>query len=1682
MADAQTIDKLAVEITTSIKGESKLKRFSDALSQLATTSQSINTSNLAQTATHLKSFSSALSGINTNGVKNFANAINRLSSINGNMTGLDNLSKSIINLTNSATNTDGITRLANALNRLARADMSKFNSSGLSQISSTIQTLVGSLAGAEKVDAGITRLVTAFAKLADSGKYIGNVTTELPKIGTALTSLVSGLANIGTVDANISRLVEGIAKLTSAGKKAAETTANLDRFGDAVVRLVRKLQGVGGINTNLANTIQGLGNLASSGQKFTAFAAQANVSTTNLGGSFSRLGSIVWRTINPFNSFAEKLGHTKKQSKGLASAIGKLYAGYFMLFRGIRGIGSAAGSAQDYVEAFNYFNVAMQRIGDDSKDQYKRFGWESAEAYAESFQDRFTQLQKTMTGYDVNSRTGDLEYTGGRNLGLNIKDVMQYQAQVAQISNSVGQLGEVSIMASKAMSMVAADLSSLTNTDLVQVQENLVSGFNGMTRAVYKYGINITQANLQQIAYNHGVQTSVAKLSMAAKQQLRLIGILEQSKVAWGDLNRTLNQPANMLRRLQAGFANLGRTIGSLFLPLLNMVYPVLNAIVSVLQQFFGWIAKLLGVKMPDMSSALKMPEDIGGASDDMGDLSDNTGKAAKNAKKLTDNIQGFDEINKLDKLDDASGGGGSGGGGGGLGDIDLSDDIKSLLDQLNDAWAKKYEDKVATIAERIKNALLRGWNRGGDFKDLGISFGKWITNGLKKINWSKIKEVCTKLVRSIATFLNGAIEGADWKVIGETFAEGLNTVVDMAYTWWSTFDWLAFGKRLATGLNAAINKFDWAKFGKLLGTRLRGMIQLAFGFITEFDFTNLGDKIATAINNFLADMGKIDPRTGLSGWSELGKTISDAIKGILDTIITVLDKADWDAIGNAIADFFGNIDWIGIFQRVGQVIVKALGGAIKAAITAFKKDPWGMATALASVLGIVFAYKKLIGFFDGFRLMFARGMEGSLLRAMNGIGKGNAFASASGGIFSRIKNMFSKLFNGSGGGLFSSLFSGATTGASAGFFSKIFSGFGGSAMAGGVASSTSLAVQNGLTSGLSAVDVNKAFMASGLGGSGGKIASLVGKGGLIAAAFAATAGTGLAIGKLINWNIDEETEAHEAYSKAGHFQGKSLSKKYIDTSNNIKNRVGGDHSIGNMNYDELKKNYTMLAKKTHRTAIETKTMKTYAKQLKQVYPELAESLDKGVSSFSKAEQSAKRHANILEANEKAAEEFAKKGTLEKAYQDSKKNLDAMEKEYADLVRERDEAKVRLSKGLISEDEFNKINAKVGEYALSLMNVRAAHEQTKQAVDDNRVAIEKYNNLLELGKVSDEEYGKTTDILREKMRKLGVPIDEAKYDIKRLQKMVDNGTLSWKDYKNICKGSYDNQAQLNSAIADAIFNTERFKTAENYLKESMQNANVPQDKQREILKKLKDALAEGRISMKQYEDIVKSCGGNVDLLGKKIKEIPANKNVKISFKAGSIKDVLARIKQIPKTVEVGVTFNGQTSGNLNAQNQSRWMAEQVFKAKGRQGAELTALMKQISIDKKGVVTFKNKSDYKQYADLLKKKGLKVKVAKHAQGGIIEDGLFTMNHHELAGRFTNGKSVVANNQQITEGFAQGITKTLAPAIYSAVKQAMNETSTDSNGNVNVYLDGKQIAENSVKHIQRMNRGTGKSVFA
>lgn len=1404
-----------------------------------------NLSGLANGVSKLGNATKTLSGVKATDYNRIAKGFERFAKIDvGGLSrtasGLNTLANGLSNLGNIQ-NIGGITSAVNAVKNLSKVDMAGFDTSKMTKIANSVSNLATKLSGVSEIESTVTRVVGSLARLSNSGQYISNVTTEFPELGKQVVKLVRKLSSANAIDISITKVVEGIAKLANAGKRVGETVANLKKLGNGVINLLKKLQNAPQINSNVANTIQGLGNLASSGSRISTVSDRASKSTKKLG--------------NALGSLKDKLKSAHKSSKGFVSSIGMFYAKFFLVIRGIKKFGQAIGSAQDYIEEFNYFSVALDKVGKDSANQFKKAGYNSAEEYAGSFRKRFGKLQKQLTGYDVDTNTGDATNNFSHNLGLDLTEVMNYNAAIAQITNSAGMLGETSIDSAKALTMLSADWASLANLDTADVMQNFQSALVGQSRAVYKYGLDITSAGLAQTAMNHGVTESIKNLSQQSKMQLRVLTMLEQSKVAYADLARTINQPANQLRMLQAGFKKLSLTIGSLFMPIVQKLYPYMNAMVMVLQDFAQWVAKLAGIKLGDTDGSRKTPEapDYSDAADDTDKVAKNMDKTAKKTKKAADNLQGFDIVNKLqdnsdsdsDDDDDKNA------------NIDLSKDISDALKNYEKIWDnafKSNKNKAVELYKKMKKAILDAW-KGGDFTSLGSALANWINKGMSNIPWTKIKKTTKKIAKSLATFLNGFVKDLDWTKLGENFSEGLNTWFETSYTFFKTFDWLKFGQSIKEGITAAINTFDGDLAGKSLGAKLRGMIQFAFGVMVDFPYKNLGKKIGDYINGFLEEMGEVRKNTGLTGWQELGKTISDGITGILDTIDTALSTVDWWEVGKAIGDFLSEIEWGKTLLKVGKIIVKGLFNALKVAISAFIRDPLGIAFKLSTVLIGVFAYKKLKILWESLKTVFSNGISNSLISA------------------------------------------------------KINS--------------------KGLTDKFSILG-----------------------------------------------------------SKMGRAMGVALVAAYGWWENSI--TAGGDAKGNVERYASGTDDKSMLLKEV------VQMMDKFG------YGSNTNTVDRLVGRLNKKLESG-------EISEK---------TIRKA----------LNKDYKTMT---DKQSVQ------SAADF-----------LDLLGESKGNVATK--IDKGKKELNDYKPII----TQTTKYSKAVDTLNKKMKKLGISSSESKSIQEKLKKALENGEITWEDYKKITDKNYKSTDALKKKIDSLKPKSVKVKA------ETSGGDDV-------------DSL-QGKVNGLQGKTVtagVKTFGiknlGDLSVAMKTMKNRDINVNIDPKLRKGWYNAVKAQLQQKKFSLDVSASINNVTEGKLKSSVKSMDGRKVNY---GKLTAAINNAKNIVTIGQQGQI-FVNHAE-KELIKMLKKYGLNYET--YANGGFPEDGWFRASHGEMMGKFDNGKSVVANNKQITTGISEAV----APAVYAATKAAIKEELSNANvGGGDVYLDGTKVTTAIMNNAKKISKNKG-----
>lgn len=667
---------------------------------------------------------------------------------------LDSLEVKITGTATKAINS--VDKLINQLTRLSTS-LATVNGSSLSGLANGVSQLGSAMQNMNAGTADFTRLAKNITK-------IGSVdSVALTNTATSLQAVTKAVASISAIPQNATQVTEFAKSLGKLGSKSIENAVvNIPKLGNALNGLMTTLSRAPTVSQNVIQMTNALANLASQGSK-------VGTSSNSLQKSLYGVSTSA-RTAT-------------RSSWNLASAIGKFYATYFMVIRGSKKLIEAIKSTTDYIEAFNYQAVAFGKIGSEWDKDYEKYGYDNATAYAESFQSRVNDTLGKLSGLKVNVQGGLLEESGAKNLGLNIQEVTQYASQLASVTNSLGQTGEATTAITKSMTMLAGDISSLFNVDYSTVAQNLQSGLIGQSRALYKYGIDITNATLATYAYNLGISKSVSEMTQMEKQQLRVLAILDQSKVSWGDLANTINSPSNMLRQFSNNMKEVGMVAGQLFIPILSKVMPVVNGVTIVIKRLLVGLASLMGVKIDFESFGQSGYKDT---SDGLEDISDGYKDVADSAKKATLSLMGFDEINKLQ--DDTSSSKGSSGGGGGS-TIDLTDDIAKAAAEYEAAWNKAFanmENSAVAWADKIEKALEPVRKI---FKDFAI--GDFYAAGQDTSN----------LVAGIFNWFAKAIDDVPWFKIGQKMGDFLAGI-----DWTKVFN--AAGRVIVQGLKGAIELY----------------------------------------------------------------------------------------------------------------------------------------------------------------------------------------------------------------------------------------------------------------------------------------------------------------------------------------------------------------------------------------------------------------------------------------------------------------------------------------------------------------------------------------------------------------------------------------------------------------------------------------------------------------------------------------------------------------------------------------------------------------------------------------------------------------------------------------------------------------------------------------------------------
>ncbi|EPB8152531.1 hypothetical protein ACRTAB_002983 [Clostridium perfringens] len=204
----------------------------------------------------------------------------------------------------------------------------------------------------------------------------------------------------------------------------------------------------------------------------------------------------------------------------------------------------------------------------------------------------------------------------GKAMGLSDQQVKDYSMSLTQCAGDLASFNNISIdMANTALTGVfTGETESLKGLGIVMTQTNLeayalASGFKKvdknstevkkasldvekaqkrLTEATKKYGsssVQAREANLNltsaQEKFNKAMKGSKVELSEAEKVQLRYNYVMDQTKLAHGDYERTSDSAANSAKTFQKSLANLSASFGQFLLALTPLIQVATKVVVA---------------------------------------------------------------------------------------------------------------------------------------------------------------------------------------------------------------------------------------------------------------------------------------------------------------------------------------------------------------------------------------------------------------------------------------------------------------------------------------------------------------------------------------------------------------------------------------------------------------------------------------------------------------------------------------------------------------------------------------------------------------------------------------------------------------------------------------------------------------------------------------------------------------------------------------------------------------------------------------------------------------------------------------------------------------------------------------------------------------------------------------------
>lgn len=902
------IDSLELQIQSNAKGAAAgLDNMVSKLQNLASAVASVDTHRMSGIATAERNIADASVGFKggrSNEIRSLASALNSFDKVNtgavySSANAIEKLAGSMAQISSVNFNAQGIINAAMALNKLGGVKAIS-GTSNLQSVKNDLISFAQGLNSVGTVNFDVTNLVSVISSVSKlGGKSAITATENLPKISKNLLTFIVSLNQLQSLKFDTTGMTSLVASISKLGGKSSTTAiTTIPLLTKSLMTMMNTLSKAPTVSNNLIQMTNALANLASQGNK---------------------VGIASNKISSGFNLMNRSVKTSTSHWKGLASAIGKFYATYFLVIRAIRVLGKAVNYSSDLTEVQNVVDVTFGKMSgkveEFSKNSIKQLGM--SELSVKQYASRFQAMGSAM-GISGNQ-------VGNANAFLNNK------------TNGYVGLSDSMADVSLNLTKLTADMASFYDVSQKDVAEDLQAIFTGQTRPLREYGIDLTQATLKEWALKNGLDADISSMSQAEKTMLRYQYVLANTTDAQGDFARTSDTWANQIRILKQQFQQLGLVIGkgviAAFKPFIRGLNSVLGKVISFSETVLNALGQIFGWKFE--ISAGGITDDIDDASSGMDDLSDGAGNTASGIKDATDAakkfksvVLGIDELNLNEPDNDTgSGSGGSGGSGGGGSSAGSSSGGLTTKMEASDGILKAYESNIKTLYQ------------------LGSYISGTIADSLNAIDWNSVYEKARNFGSGLADFLNGLITPDLFGAVGKTIANSLNTAIYVALSFGEGINAYGYGESVAEGINQFFKNFDFSSLAETLNVWVDNLELFIKGFADKIDWKHVFSGIRDFFSNLEIDtvavsIGVIAWKIGAFGAikTALLTPITTAVSQMSFQSVAILIR---DGIKNGLSKLSGSVipnlaEFLGISAGAATVVV-----AVVAAIGIAIKDLW---------------------------------------------------------------------------------------------------------------------------------------------------------------------------------------------------------------------------------------------------------------------------------------------------------------------------------------------------------------------------------------------------------------------------------------------------------------------------------------------------------------------------------------------------------------------------------------------------------------------------------------------------------------------------------------------------------------------------------------------------------------------